>query len=225
MCDRVQRHRSNVAIAWRWKSNNFSAPAEYQNASTPLMVDGTLYFGAGSERWVIAADAGTGATKWTWHLDEGERGRRAPRRDSGRGVAYWTNGQDARIFTVTPGFQLVALDARTGLPVDSFGARGIVDLKANLGVPADPVTAAIGNSSPPLVFENIVVIGPALEVEPGADDNEHGQPDAGAGGEQGHGLVGSLELDADRITLRGDLRAAGRLGLCRRRADEDLARR
>jgi quinoprotein glucose dehydrogenase len=159
-----------LQIAWRWRSDNFSVPAEGRNESTPIMVNGTLYFTTGTTRWVIAADAVTGATKWTWHLDEGERGRRAPRRDSGRGVSFWSgpagaDGQlDERIFTVTPGFQLAALDARTGLPVTTFGDHGIVDLKAQLGVPADPVTAAIGSSSAPLVFENVVVIGPALEV-------------------------------------------------------------
>src|SRR4029453_12731786 len=125
---------------------------------------GMLYFTTGATRAVVAADAATGTTKWTWRLDEGARAQRAPRRDSGRGVAYWTDGTSERIFTVTPGFQLVALDANTGTPVDTFGDHGVVDLKAQLGVPIDVNTAAIGNSSPPLVFENIVVIGPALEV-------------------------------------------------------------
>jgi quinoprotein glucose dehydrogenase len=82
-------------------------------------------------------------------------------------VSYWSSGPDRadeRVFTVTPGFQLVALDAKTGLPVGSFGDKGVVDLKAQLGVQLDPATAAIGSSSPPLVFDNVVVIGPALEV-------------------------------------------------------------
>src|SRR5262249_54179681 len=87
---------------------------------------------------------------------------------SGRGVAYWPGttspAAPPRVFTVTPGFQLVALDATTGLPVDTFGTHGVVDLKAQLGVPADPVTAVIGSSSAPLVFEDVVMIGPALEV-------------------------------------------------------------
>jgi quinoprotein glucose dehydrogenase len=154
-----------VQVAWRWRSDNFSVPPEGRNESTPIMVNGTLYFTTGPSRWVIAADAATGATKWTWRLDEGERARRAPRRDSGRGVSFWSDGKtDERIFTVTPGFHLVALDAKTGQPVQAFGDRGIVDLKAQLGVQFDPLTAAIGSSSPPLVFENVVMIGPALEV-------------------------------------------------------------
>jgi quinoprotein glucose dehydrogenase len=155
---------ANLAVAWRWKTDNFNAPAEFRNESTPLMVNGTLYFTTGSSRWVVAADAVTGTTRWIWKIDEADRVAVAPRRDSGRGVAYWTNGTDQRIFTVTPGFQLVALDARTGRPVTTFGKDGVVDLKAQLGVPVDVKTAAIGSSSPPLVFEDFVVIGPALEV-------------------------------------------------------------
>jgi quinoprotein glucose dehydrogenase len=159
-----------VQVVWKWRSDNFSVPPETRNESTPIMVNGTLYFTAGATRWVVAADAVTGATKWTWHLDEGDRARRAPRRDSGRGVSFWSGPagadgkKDERIFTVTPGFNLVALDAKTGLPVATFGDHGVVDLKAQLGVPVDLVNAAIGSSSPPLVFENVVVIGPALEV-------------------------------------------------------------
>ena len=159
-----------VQVVWKWRSDNFSVPPETRNESTPIMVNGTLYFTAGATRWVVAADAVTGATKWTWHLDEGDRARRAPRRDSGRGVSFWSGPagadgkKDERIFTVTPGFNLVALDAKTGMPVATFGDHGVVDLKAQLGVPVDLVNAAIGSSSPPLVFENAVVIGPALEV-------------------------------------------------------------
>jgi quinoprotein glucose dehydrogenase len=154
---------ANVRVAWRWKSDNFSVPAEYRNESTPIMVKGTLYFTAGVERWVIAADAETGATKWTWHLDEGVRGQKAPRRGAGRGVAYWTDGIRERIFTVTPGMQLVALDAATGQPVPTFGTNGITDIKAQLGVDGiDLVNAAIGNSSPPFVVGNVVVVPPAL---------------------------------------------------------------
>src|SRR5215207_4692564 len=49
------------------------------------------------------------------------------------GVAYCTAGRDGgRIVVVTPGFQLVALDARTGQPVAGFGKAGMVDLFTQL---------------------------------------------------------------------------------------------
>ncbi|MGQ0648541.1 MAG: outer membrane protein assembly factor BamB family protein, partial [Gemmatimonadaceae bacterium] len=132
--------------------------------STPLMVKGTLYFTSGVNRNVIAADAGTGAVKWTWSFDEGPRRNVAPRRGSGRGVSYWAQGSDERVFVVTPGFRLVALDARTGKAVPSFGEAGVVDLKTLLGVPVSLDSTAIGSSSPPMIWDNTVVVGPALEV-------------------------------------------------------------
>ncbi len=83
-------------------------------------------YNRGIRRDVVAIDATTGETLWLYRLDEGERGAVAPRRNSGRGVAYWRGsrrGEGSRIFTITPGFQLVALDALSGLPVAEFARR------------------------------------------------------------------------------------------------------
>ena len=126
------------------------------------MADGVLYFTAGQRRNVIAVNAGTGETLWLWRPDEGERFDRAPRK-VGRGVAYWTDGTNARIITVTPGFQLVALDAKTGIPVRGFGQDGVVDLfkQLDLTIADDPI-GKIGNSSAPVVSNDVIVIGPAL---------------------------------------------------------------
>lgn len=164
LADITAENVGSLTEAWRWSSSSIQMPTEFKNESTPIFVNRTLYFTTGAQRWVVAADPATGTTKWTFKLDEPDRSEVAPRRDSGRGVSYWTDGTAKRIFTVTPGFQLVALDADTGKPVTTFGKDGIVDLKRQLGVELDVTTAAIGNTSPPLIFENTVVIGPALEV-------------------------------------------------------------
>jgi quinoprotein glucose dehydrogenase len=127
------------------------------------MVGGVLYVTTGARRAVAAIDAATGAEKWRYQLAESDvRFRNAPRQGAGRGVGYWTDGRSARIFVITPGFFLVGLDAANGKPIEAFGDHGIVDLKLQLGVPLNPDSAVIGNSSPPLVFENTVVIPPAL---------------------------------------------------------------
>ena len=89
--------------------------------------------------------------------------------DVGQGDATLIQSPDGRqvVYEFDPpvGDSLeVSLDARTGRPVSNFGRDGVVDLKSLLGVEVDAKTAAIGNSSPPLVFEDLVVIGPALEV-------------------------------------------------------------
>jgi quinoprotein glucose dehydrogenase len=168
----------DLKIAWRWKPGIGPAPSSlggtaqsngdptlaiYRSEATPIMVGGVLYESAGGQRDVAAIDAATGRQLWLWEgIDEGGRDRKAPRRNAGRGVAYWTDGKEARIFVVTTGFFLVALNAKTGRPVPSFGANGAVDLMKELKVDFDHVTR-IGNSSPPMVYRDTVIVPPALE--------------------------------------------------------------
>ncbi len=159
-----QIDRNNVAdleVVWRWKSDNYGPRPEFNYRATPLMVDGVLYATAGYTRAVVAIDAGTGETLWTYRLDEGERS--APRRSSGRGVAWWESpGMAPQVFVISPGFHLVALDAASGAPVSGFGDEGVVDLRRQLGREVDLVSAPIGSSSPPVVVGNVVVVGSAL---------------------------------------------------------------
>jgi quinoprotein glucose dehydrogenase len=164
-----QINRDNVAeleVAWRWTAQNFGPRPELRNETTPLMIDGVLYATAGARRSVVAIDPGSGETLWMYRLDEGERGAEAPRPNSGRGVAYWSpasGAEAARVFVVTPGFHLIALDARNGRPVPEFGEDGVLDLM--IGLRGDiPPTGRIGSSSPPVIVGNVVVVGSAQEV-------------------------------------------------------------
>ena len=91
---------------------NFGPTPEYRFEGTPLMVGGVVFITAGSRRAVVALDATTGEMLWMHRLDEGERGEAAPRRLSGRGLAYWDNGGDGQIFYVTPGYRLSACCTR-----------------------------------------------------------------------------------------------------------------
>src|SRR5262245_54636287 len=177
--DQITRDNfKNLKLAWRWKPAIGPAPsslggtaqgngdptfAMYRSESTPVMANGVLYTAAGGQRVVAALDAATGKQLWMWMgMDEGGRDRKAPRRNAGRGVGYWTDGVEERIFVITTGFFLVALDAKTGTMVPSFGVNGAVDLMKELNVDYDHVTR-IGNSSPPMVYGNTVMIPPALE--------------------------------------------------------------
>ncbi len=126
------------------------------------MLDGVLYATAGITRNIVAIDARTGQTLWLWRPDEGERFDASPRKLSGRGVATWSDGDDRRIVTVTPGFHLVALDADTGLPVESFGDDGVVDILPYTRGPEDNVI--ITSTSPPMVVNDVIVVGPAHGV-------------------------------------------------------------
>ena len=128
--------------------------------ATPLMVGGVLYTTAGFRPNVVAIDAATGETLWTYRLDEGARGDRAPRSVS-RGVEYWTDGKQARIILVTRGYQLVSLDAKTGLPDPAFGRNGVVDLYQDFDQPP-PGDGVISSTSPAVVVRNVIVFGAAM---------------------------------------------------------------
>ena len=152
---------SSLEVAWRFKTDALGPRPEFNFQSTPLMVGGVLFTTAGTRRAVVALDAATGEMLWMHSEHEGPRGESAPRRLSGRGLAYWSDGRDERIVYVTPGYQMVALDAKTGIRVPGFGRDGIVDLKLDNDQEMDLVTGEIGLHAAPVIADDVVVIGAA----------------------------------------------------------------
>ncbi|HTB17651.1 MAG TPA: PQQ-binding-like beta-propeller repeat protein, partial [Bryobacteraceae bacterium] len=128
---------------------------------TPLMANGVIYSTAGTRRAVVAVDAVTGELLWVHGEREGARGTAAPRQLSGRGLAYWTDGREERILYVTPGYRLVALDAKTGNLVPGFGNAGLVDLKLEDDQEIDLVTGEVGLHATPVVANDVVIVGAA----------------------------------------------------------------
>ena len=163
-----QINRDNVKdlrIAWRWKTENFGPRPDFNYEVTPLMVGGALYTTAGSRRAVVAIDGATGETLWVFRYDEGVRGQAAPNRaNSGRGVAYWTDGKgDERLLYVTLGYRLVALNVKTGRPIPEFGKDGVIDLYEGLDQPI-PKDGWMSLTSPPAVIGDVLVVGAALQA-------------------------------------------------------------
>ena len=159
--DQINRDNvKNLRVAWRWKSENFGPRPQNNMEATPLMIGGVLYTVAGFRPNVVAIDAATGETLWSYRLDEGERGDRAPRSVS-RGVEYWTDGKQSRIILVTRGYQLVSIDAKTGLPDPAFGRNGVVDLYQDFDQPP-PQDGVISSTSPAVVVRNVIVFGAAM---------------------------------------------------------------
>jgi quinoprotein glucose dehydrogenase len=152
---------NNLEIAWRFKTENLGPRPEFQLEGTPVMANGVLYATAGTRRAVVALDAATGELLWVHGEREGSRGTNAPRQLSGRGLAYWTDGREERILYVTPGYRLVALDAKNGMPVAGFGTNGVVDLKLDDDQEIDLVTGEVGLHATPLVAKDTVIVGAA----------------------------------------------------------------
>lgn len=161
----TQENVNRLRIAWRWKTENFGPRPDFNYRATPLVVGGILFTTAGSRRDVVAIDGTTGETLWMFRHDEGDRGQRAPNRGaSGRGLAYWTDGRAERLFYVSLGYRLIALNPKTGLPIPEFGQNGVVDLFEGLDQLRRPGEGDMGLTSPPAVVRDVVVVGAALRA-------------------------------------------------------------
>ena len=152
---------SKMTPAWVFSTASFGPTAEANLESTPVVMDGVLYSTVGDRRDVVALDGATGEILWVHREDEGQRALAAPRRLSGRGLAYWADGNDRRIIYFTPGYRMIALDARTGNRIPTFGQNGAVDLMLEDDQEIDPLKGDIGIHSTPAIGRNTIVVGAA----------------------------------------------------------------
>src|SRR3954449_6916102 len=159
---------NSLEIAWRFKTDFLGPRPEFKLEGTPLVVNGVLYTTAGTRRAVVALDAATGELRWAHSDREGARAAASPRQLSGRGVAYWTDGgRDERILYVTTGYRLVALDAKTGVRIASFGSDGIVDLKDGVVFGQEQqIRGGAGetglHATPAFTTDGLVIVGAAM---------------------------------------------------------------
>ena len=136
------------------------APANYQH--TPLVVGGVMYMSSAVGA-VVALDPTTGKTIWYDSLPPRPDGQGPARGGATRGIAYWTDGKDARIVT-NVGANLVALNAKTGKRYADFGDNGQVDLTKGF---ERPITGWRWSSGPIVVKDVVVVAGvpsPATDI-------------------------------------------------------------
>lgn len=131
-----------LRVAWQWESSDTAVitanrelgPAGFK--ATPLMVDGVLYIRT-SLSIVAAIDAETGEELWVQDVGSYESGRPTNLGFNSRGVAHWSDGDDARIFLATGDAHLWSFDAATGQPIGRFGTDGKIDLTLGLRRPVD----------------------------------------------------------------------------------------
>jgi quinoprotein glucose dehydrogenase len=158
----------DLRVVWRWKSpdhaikdgNPLVGPTR-ANESTPVMVGGTLYTSTSLSQ-VAAIDAATGETKWVFDPKIYENGLGLPANEGWlhRGVAYWRSGEDERVVILTAFAHMIALDAKTGKPVPTFGTNGWVDLAQGL---RRPVTRDYYTmTSPPVIVRDVIVVGSSI---------------------------------------------------------------
>ena len=162
-----QINRSNVntlQTAWRWASIDNPILAArglwtWKNEATPLMVDGVLYTSTSLSQ-VAAIDARTGTTLWGFDPEMYVWGAPTNHGFVHRGVAYWEDGEDRRIFIGTGDAYLIALDAATGQPIQTFGDDGRIDLTKGLRRAIN--RRFYGVSSPPILCNDVVIVGSSI---------------------------------------------------------------
>ena len=167
-----------LEVAWQWTSPDgtvaFDNPRGRPGAfkATPLMVDGVLYIRS-SLSIVAAIDAETGEQLWVRDVGSYESGRPTNLGFNSRGVAHWTDGNEARVFLATSDAHLWSFDAETGQPIGRFGADGKIDLTQGLRRPVE--RSAYQVISPPMVVGDVVIVdssisdGPRYKTAPPGD--------------------------------------------------------
>jgi quinoprotein glucose dehydrogenase len=150
-----QINRDNVQalqVAWTFDSGDQHPKSEME--CNPIVVDGVLYATTPNGD-VVALDAATGTLHWRFDANEGLRNIGKVRN---RGVTYWSDGTDRRIFVGVRQY-LFSLDAQTGKPITAFGKAGRVDLREGLGrEPLNWMTM----TSPAVVYKDLVIVGAAM---------------------------------------------------------------
>src|ERR1035438_3396283 len=142
-----QIDRSNVsrlAVAWTYDTADGPGASQTQ----PIVVEGVLY-GLTPKHKAIALEGATG--KELWRFDPGTAGR-----GPNRGVVYWSDGADRRIFSALDSF-VYALNAATGKPIPGFGKDGRIDLREGLG--RDPSRMSIVLTSPGIIYKDLLIVG------------------------------------------------------------------
>ena len=147
-----QINRGNVKslrVAWTYRAGDASPQNRSEIQATPIVVRGVLY----STSPLLALFALRAATgEQLWRFDPFAGGRRE--QHVNRGVAYWEDGEDRRIF-YTAGRRIWAVSAATGRPVPTFGDSGSIDLAS--GIDRDVSRTQLVATSPGVIYRDLLI--------------------------------------------------------------------
>ncbi|MBV9181878.1 MAG: pyrroloquinoline quinone-dependent dehydrogenase [Acidobacteria bacterium] len=138
-------------------ANPFARALRRTSEVTPLVVDDVMYITTAFGR-VAALHPETGRDIWTYEVQGGS--------PSTRGLAYWPGDKQqppSLLFGTSTG-KLIALSAKTGTPISTFGDAGIVDIKA--GALDGLKDSFFDLSSPPIIYKDLVITGAHVQESP-----------------------------------------------------------
>jgi quinoprotein glucose dehydrogenase len=150
----------NLRVAWIYNSDStidfLSGTKSFEMECQPIVVEGILY-GVSPSLKLFALGAGTGKKLWEFDPFKNE----SPKYTSCRGVVFWKNGMDKRIF-YSAGHTLYGINASTGLPVEGFGIAGKIDLHIGLNDNHEVNNLYVAATTPGIIHNNTLVLGSAV---------------------------------------------------------------
>lgn len=144
---------ASLETAWIYRSGDADPANRSQIQCNPLVIDGVLYATTPSLH-AVALDAAIG--REIWRFNPFEDGYKLFGLGVNRGLAYWSDGSERRLF-YSAGSSLYALDAGTGELFTPFGDAGVVDLRERLS--RDASRLFVVANSPGVVFEDLLIVG------------------------------------------------------------------
>lgn len=165
---------SDLREVWRYQTGDVKRPDDVGETTyqvTPLKVGGRLYI-CTPHNIAIALDAASGKEIWRYDANSGMNPDR--QHQTCRGVTYWNMGDmpasspalaeatrecPTRVYLPTADARLIALNAETGKPCESFAERGVLHLES--GMPYNPA-GYYYSTSPPVAVHGKLIIGGAV---------------------------------------------------------------
>ena len=156
-------------VAWTWDSPDVPlqtanrALGSFAYETTPLAVGGTLYTTT-SLAQVAAIDGATGKQLWLFNPESYKAGRPTNLGFVHRGLAYWTDGRQERLYLAAHDAYLYAIDAKSGKTISEFGEGGRVNLAAAIPLAVNARNYTM--TSPPVICRDVVIVGSSISDGP-----------------------------------------------------------
>jgi quinoprotein glucose dehydrogenase len=164
---------SQLKLTWQYRSGDFSDSLKTTNECNPVVVNGVLY-GSTPGLKLLALNAATGKELWRFdplppevlqELHSKEKIDITPGTGYwvNRGIIYWENGKDKRIY-YSAGIYLFAVNVMDGKLIPSFGDKGKIDLRQ--GFDRDITGLHYNSTTPGVIFKNNLIIGSTVGEGP-----------------------------------------------------------
>lgn len=156
---------SSLQPIWTYQTGDADTAAKSQIQTNPIVINGVLY-GISPQLKLFALKAENG--KEIWVFDPTKEWKNGPtdrasfhNMINARGLCYWTDKKGEERLFYTVGSFTIAIDAKTGKPITSFGEGGAIDLHENLGREVSDLIVV--NTSPGVIYNDLLILGTRVD--------------------------------------------------------------